>query len=80
MRARKNEKAIDSPSPAPSPAQPIEPEPAEGATSVELEFTDPDPTEPTTAPFITTEVAIIAAVAIASIIGAVSFYIIRKRK
>jgi len=52
---------------ATSPAQPIEPEPTE-------------PTEPTEAPLITTEVAIIAAVVIASIIGIVAYWALRKRK
>jgi outer membrane protein assembly factor BamB len=49
---------------APSPGGPIEPE----------------PTEPTEAPFITTEVAIIAAVAIACIIGIVAFWALKRRK
>jgi hypothetical protein len=50
---------------APSPATPMEPE----------------PTEPTTeAPFITTEIAIIAAIAIAVVIGVASFWALKKRK
>jgi len=51
-----------------SPAQPIEPEPT--------------PTEPTAeAPFITTtEIAIIAAVAVAVVIGVVAFWALKKRK
>jgi hypothetical protein len=47
---------------APSPAQPIEPE----------------PTEPTEAPLISTEVAIIVAVAV--VIGIVAFWMLRKRR
>jgi hypothetical protein len=39
-----------------------------------------EPEEPTEAPFITTETAIIAAVVVAIIIGAVSFYVLRRRK
>ena len=66
--------------PAPAPAQQIEPELTEGATSTESEFTNPDPTEPTTASFITTEIAILVAVVIASIIGVISFWALRKRK
>jgi len=50
--------------PAVSPAQPIEPE----------------PTAPTEAPLITTEVAIIAAVVVVAVIGIVAFWILRKRK
>jgi len=50
--------------PAPSPTGPIEPE----------------PTEPAEAPFITTELAIIAAVAVAAIIGIAAYWILRKRK
>ena len=50
--------------PAPSAAGPIEPE----------------PTEPTEAPFITTEIAIIIAVVIIAVIGIVAFWALRKRK
>ena len=65
---------------AASAAQPIEPEVTTELTSPEpTELTSPEPTEPTT-PFITTEIAIIAAVAVASVIGAVSFWALRKRK
>ena len=49
---------------APSPAVPIEPE----------------PTEPTEAFVITTEIAIIAAVVVAVVIGIVAFWALRKRK
>ncbi len=63
---------------APSVAQAMEPELAAPAP------TAPTQTEPTTptaeAPFITTEIAIIAAVAVACIIGAVAFLALRKRK
>jgi hypothetical protein len=59
----------------PSPAQPIEPEPTEP------EPTEPEPTEPAEAPlFTTTDLAIIAAVVIAIVIGAVSIYMLRRRK
>jgi hypothetical protein len=50
--------------PAPAPSGPIEPE----------------PTEPTEAPLITTEVAIIVAVVIAVVIGIVAYWALRKRK
>jgi hypothetical protein len=51
------------------------------ASSMEPETTELTLTEPTeTAAFIATELAIIAAVAIAVVIGAVSFYILRKGK
>ena len=50
--------------PAPSPAEPIEPE----------------PTEPSEAPFITTEIAIIVAAVIVAVAVIVGFWIIRKRK
>ena len=73
---------------APSAAQPIEPEPVAPApaepTSTEpaqpaaaFAPTEPMPAEPTQAaeaPLVTTEIAIIAAVAIAVVIGTVSFY------
>ena len=49
---------------AATPAQPIEPE----------------PTTPAEAPFITTEIAIIVAVAVAAFIGVISFWALRKRK
>jgi len=49
---------------APSPAGPIEPE----------------PTEPTEAPFITTEIAIIIAVVVVAVIGIVAYWALRKRK
>ncbi len=68
---------------APSPAQQIEPELTEGATSTESEFTNPDPTEPeptAEAPFITTEVAILAAVAVAVVIGIAAYWKLRKQK
>jgi len=50
--------------PAPSPAGPIEPE----------------PTEPSEAPFISTEVAIIAAVVVVAVIGIVAYWALKKRK
>jgi hypothetical protein len=54
---------------APSPAQSMEPE-----------LTAPESVEATEAPLITTEIAIIVAVAVACIIGIVAFWAIRKRK
>ena len=56
---------------APTAAQPMEPESA---------ATEYEPTEPSEAPVITTELAIIVAVAIACIIGIVAFLALRKRK
>ena len=41
---------------------------------------EPEPTEPTEAPFITTELAIIIAVVIIAVIGIVAFWVLRKRK
>jgi hypothetical protein len=41
---------------------------------------EPEPTEPAEAPFITTEIAIIAAVIIVAIIGIVAFWALRRRK
>jgi len=73
----------------PSAAQPIEPEPTTVApteptptepTPTEPEPAEPEPTEPAEAPFITIESAILAAVAVACIVGIVSFWALRKRK
>ena len=75
--------------PAPTPATPIEPEQPEPTTPepttpepTEPEPTTPEPTEPepTEAPFITTETAIIAAIATACVIGVAAFWALRKRK
>jgi len=71
--------------PAEEPTEPTEPEeptmePTAPEEPTEPEPTEPEPTEAAEAPFITTEVAIIAAVVIASIIGIVSFWALRKRK
>ena len=64
--------------PAASASGPIEPEnPETPETPETLETPEPEPTE---TPLITTEVAIIAAVVIASIIGVVSFFALKKRK
>jgi hypothetical protein len=63
--------------PEPTEPEPTEPEPTE---PTEPEPTEPEPTEPAEAPFITIEVAIIAAVVIACIIGIASFWALRKRK
>jgi len=60
--------------PEPTEPEPTEPEP------IEPEPTEPEPTEPAEAPFITTEVAIIAAVAVVAVIGIVAYWVLRKRK
>jgi len=57
--------------PAPAPAAPIEPE--EPITPVE-------PIETTEAPFITTEMAIILAVAAVAVIGVAALFVLRRRK
>jgi len=70
--------------PAPTEPTPTEPEPTTPEPTTpeptEPEPTEPEPTEPAEAPFITTEVAIIAAVVIASIIGIISFWKLRKQQ
>jgi len=65
--------------PTPTAPEPTEPEPTTPEPTTP-EPTTPEPTAPTEAPFITTEVAIIAAVTVAVIIGIVSFWALRKRK
>ncbi len=65
--------------PEPTTPEPTQPEPTEPEPTTP-EPTEPEPTTPTEAPFITTEIAILAAVAIASIIGIVSFLALKKRK
>jgi len=77
---------------APSPAMPIEPEPTEPeapapAPATELEPTAPEPTEPepieptAEAPlFTTTDLAMIAAVAVAVVIGIAAYWALRKRE
>jgi parallel beta-helix repeat protein len=61
--------------------EPTTPEPTE-PTPTELEQAASKPTEPEPAetPFISTEVAIVAVVAVACIIGVASFWVLRKRK
>jgi hypothetical protein len=63
--------------PEPTEPEPTEPEPTE---PTEPEPTEPEPTEPTEAPLITTEVAIIIAVAVVAVIGLVVYWALRKRK
>jgi hypothetical protein len=59
----------------PEPTEPKEPEPTEP------EPTEPEPAEPTEAPlFSTTDLAIIAAVAVAVVIGVAAYWQLRKRK
>ena len=65
---------------APSAAQPIEPEPAAPATAQPIEPEPAAPAATAEAPLITTEIAILAAVAVACAIGVVSFWALRKRK
>jgi hypothetical protein len=65
--------------PEPTEPEPTEPEPTEPEPT-EPEPTEPEPTEQSEAPFITTEVAIIVAVAVAAVIGAVAYWALRKRK
>ena len=88
--------AYFSSNPAPTPATLIEPEePEEPETPTEPEATEPEatepettqpdpnepePTEPTTASAITTEQTVLAAVAISFVIGAVSFWGLRKQR
>jgi hypothetical protein len=65
----------ESTEPEPTEPEPTEPEPTEP------EPTEPEPTEPTEAPlFTTTDLAIIAAVAVAVVIGVAAYWQLRKRK
>jgi hypothetical protein len=64
----------------PTAPEPTEPEPATPEPTTP-ELTTPEPTEPATeASLITSEIAIIAAVAIAAVLGIASFWALRKRK
>jgi hypothetical protein len=72
---------------APAPAATVEPEPVtptepeQPAAHTQQTPTEPAPTEPTAeAPFITTEVAIILAVAVVAVIGIVAYLTLRRRK
>jgi outer membrane protein assembly factor BamB len=72
--------------PAVSPATPIEPEVPEEPTETPTEPEEPEepeePTEPETpveAPLITTEIAIVIAVAVAAVIGVGAFWALRRR-
>ena len=65
--------------PTPTTPEPTTPEPTTPEPTTP-EPTTPEPTEPAEAPLITTEVAIIAAIAVACVIGIVSFWALRKRK
>jgi len=66
--------------PAPTEPVPTEPEPTEPEPT-EPEPTEPEPTEPTEAPlFSTTDLAIIAAVVVAVVIGIAAYWALRKRK
>jgi hypothetical protein len=66
--------------PEPTEPEPTEPEPTEPQPT-EPEPTEPEPTEPAEAPlFSTTDLAIIAAVAVAAVIGIAAYWQLRKRK
>ena len=65
--------------PEPTTPEPTTPEPTEPEPTTP-EPTAPELTAPAEAPLITTEVAIIAAVAVACIIGIISFWALKKRK
>jgi hypothetical protein len=66
--------------PTPTEPEPTEPEPTEPQPT-EPEPTEPEPTEPAEAPlFSTTDLAIIAAVAVAAVIGIAAYWQLRKRK
>jgi outer membrane protein assembly factor BamB len=66
--------------PEPTEPEPTEPEPTEPEPT-EPEPTEPEPTEPAEAPlFTTTDLAIIAAVAVAVIIGIAAYWQLRKRQ
>jgi hypothetical protein len=75
---------------APSPSAAIEPEQPATPAPTKLELVAPGPTEPTPtepevteaveAPLISTDIAIIAVVAVACIIGIAAFWMLRKRK
>jgi outer membrane protein assembly factor BamB len=66
--------------PEPTEPEPTEPEPTEPEPT-EPEPTEPEPTEPAEAPlFSTTDLAIIAAVAVAVVIGIAAYWQLRKRK
>jgi len=67
--------------PASAPSTPIEPEEPETPETLTEHEKQETPEEPTAeAPLISTEVAILAAVAVASVIGIVSFWALKKRK
>ena len=61
---------------APTPATPIEPEEPE---TPEVPDEPTEPSEPVETPFITTEVAIIAAVAVAAVIGVASYWFLKRK-
>jgi hypothetical protein len=64
-----------------SPAQSLEPEVTAEEPAAPEEPTAPESTEPTAeAPFITTEAAIMVAVAVAVVIGVAAYWQLRKRK
>ena len=63
-----------------SPAQAIEPEPTSAAQSFAPGLTETTPTAATEATFITTDLALIAAVAVAAVIGIAAYLALRKRE
>ena len=66
--------------PAPTPATTIEPEEPETPTEPEEPETPTEPEQPAEAPLITTEIAILAAVAVACVVGVAAFWALKKRK
>jgi len=65
---------------APSPAMPIEPELAEPEAPSPAQSIEPEPTEPSEAPLITTDLAILVAVALGVIIGVSAYWTLRKHE
>ena len=65
--------------PEPTTPEPTTPEPTTPEPTTP-EPTEPEPTEAAEAPLITTEIAIVAVVAVACVIGIVSFWALRRRK
>ena len=67
--------------PEPTEPEPTEPEPTESEPPSPAQAIEPEPTEPAEAPlFSTTDLAIIAAVAVAVVIGIAAYWALRKRK
>jgi len=69
----------EQPAPALTAPEPAAPEPAAPEPTTP-EPTTPEPTQAAETPLITTEVALIAAIAVSAVIGVVAFWALRKRK